>query len=117
MPLSSSLAGSGPDVLCATRPQSWGLGVFSASRGHSDLFLFLLCLLVLYPSQLLIQDVGLDSVGLATLVMKGALGETEVDPSIGEAFQWWVPGEGPLSPTAVTEIKKPSTRNPAVCLL
>ncbi|CAM9195290.1 unnamed protein product, partial [Laminaria digitata] len=38
--------------------------------------------------ELLIQDVGLDSVGLATLVMKGALGETEVDPSIGEAFQW-----------------------------
>lgn len=56
----------------------------------------------LRPSQLLIQDVGLDSVALATLVMKGALGESEVDPSIGEAFQWWVPGGGgPLFPTAV----------------
>ena len=39
---------------------------------------------------------GRDSVALATLVMKGALGEGEVDPSVGEAFHWWVPGGSAL---------------------
>lgn len=40
--------------------------------------------------QLLIQDVGLDSVALATLVVEGALGKDGADPSITEAFHWWV---------------------------
>lgn len=42
------------------------------------------------PAQLLIQDVGLDSVALATLVMEGALGKGGADPSITETFHWWV---------------------------
>lgn len=42
----------------------------------------------LRSTQLLIQDVGLDSLSLATLVMEGALGKDGADPSITEAFHW-----------------------------
>ncbi|CAM9927954.1 unnamed protein product, partial [Ectocarpus sp. 8 AP-2014] len=38
--------------------------------------------------ELLIQDVGLDSVALATLVMEGALGKDGADRSSTEACQW-----------------------------
>ncbi|CAM9600060.1 unnamed protein product, partial [Hapterophycus canaliculatus] len=38
--------------------------------------------------ELLIQDLGLDSVSLATLVVEGALGKGGADPSITDTFHW-----------------------------
>lgn len=49
---------------------------------------------VFLSPQLLIQDVGLDSVALATLVMEGALGKGGADRSRTEACQWYAEGVG-----------------------
>lgn len=41
-----------------------------------------------YVRKLLIQDIGFDSVALATLVMEGALGKDGADSDLNDAYHW-----------------------------